>query len=636
MNFFEAQEQAQRKSRLLVIYFVLAILAIVIGVNLAAYFAFFAVATQEGASHAAPPQLADPIRWLWISLITVGVILGASLIRSAQLKQGGGYVARSVGGRRVEPTTRDPLEKRLLNVVEEMAIASGVPMPEVYVLDQESGINAFAAGHDPNDAAVAVTRGTLESLSRDELQGVIAHEFSHILNGDMRINIRMIGVLFGILMIAILGRIFLHASAGSRAGSGNRGKGGGGAIVLFGLAVMIIGFFGEFFGRLIQAALSRQREYLADAAAVQFTRNPAGIAGALKTIGGTTVHGRIENQRAAGMAHCFFASALTSKLGGALSTHPPLPKRIRAIEPQWDGTYVDPAKKRQQSVAKPDRPKPSGSGLGRGQRGDAFIQGATLLAGVGSLGQQDVNAASVLLQKWPDELREAIHDPIGAVAVLLLLVLEDAETPRGTQLDLIRDAVDQRVFDAVSHLSPIVGARQPNERLALAELALPVLRNLPEPRKHTLYDLIDQLILEDRRATLYEFCLATLIEFRLGRKSTPGSGVTPLPQAVGRLLSKVASLDAPEVEEARVIFEESVSALQGRLAKPSFYPPERISFRALQGDLEALRQSPLPLRKAFLQACEKAIRRDAQISDKEADLFRVIAVCIDCPVSLSR
>lgn len=632
MNLFEAQARAQRKSRLLVVYFILAVLAIVVGVNLAAYGAFFAAGTQEGMAQARPPEFIEPMRWFWISLVTVAVIVVASLLRSAQLRQGGGYVARSLGARKIDPTTREPLEQRLINVVEEMAIASGVPMPEVYVLDEESGINAFAAGHDPQDAAVAVTRGTLENLSRDELQGVIAHEFSHILNGDMRINVRMIGVLFGILMIAIVGRMLMYTSmAGRHHGSGQRGKGGGGAIVLFGVAVMLIGFLGEFFGRLIQSALSRQREYLADAAAVQFTRNPDGIAGALKRIGGAAGHGRIDNQRAAGMAHCFFANALATRLGGALATHPPLPKRIRAIDPQWDGQFPAPGEKRSRTEPKP-KPKPeAGSPAAAGAD---FIHRAAMVGAIGSLGQENVQSARALIEALPGTLRDAAHDPIGAVGIILALVLDNAGEPRAAQLALIAESVDTAVHDSVTELLPLVNSRKPRERLPLAELALPSLYGVSEEKKRLLLDLVDRLVRQDNRVTLYEFCLGTLIAHRLNGGRTVDRATDELPLAIGRLLSKVVALEVDDAEQAKAAFDESLEPLRGRIATPPFCAPGTIELPDLRQDLEAVRRSPLPLRRHFLEACEIAIRRDKQISIPEADLFRVVAACIDCPVPL--
>jgi Zn-dependent protease with chaperone function len=287
MNFFEHQEAARRNSRRLVVLFALAVIAIVIAVNVAATVLFQMFAAPVG------------LRWQSGSLpngfyftntvVVLGLIFGGTLLEMNRLKAGGVAVAQMVGAREVDTSTRDLLDRRLVNIVEEMAIASGVPMPRVFVMDAETSINAFAAGHSIDDAIVAVTRGTLTRLSRDELQGVIAHEFSHILNGDMRLNLRLIGVLYGLLIVALAGRFLLELGGRSR-GGGDRSSGSAIAVlVAAGLALWVLGYIGVFFGRLIKAGVSRQREFLADASAVQFTRNPDGIGGALRKIAGLGV-----------------------------------------------------------------------------------------------------------------------------------------------------------------------------------------------------------------------------------------------------------------------------------------------------------------------------------------------------------
>lgn len=322
MNFFEHQDKARNQTRKLVVLFTLAVVAIMVSVNLV-LLAVFAYSNTE-AMATQPSVLSREFLMshldvmLLISLLTGGLIGMASLIRSQKLKAGGSVVARQLGGTPVEPETRDPLKRRLRNVVEEIAIASGVPVPDIYVLEEESGINAFAAGYSTSDAAVAVTRGTLETLNRDELQGVIAHEFSHIHNGDMRLNIRLMGILFGILALTIVGRILMYS------GHGGRGRKGGGGVVFAGLAIMLIGYIGVFFGRWIKASVSRQREYLADASAVQFTRQPQGIGGALKKIAAAQAGSKLEADTEE-VGHMLFASGLASRM---MATHPPIIEQI--------------------------------------------------------------------------------------------------------------------------------------------------------------------------------------------------------------------------------------------------------------------------------------------------------------------
>lgn len=351
MDFFERQDQARRSTRRLIAYFMLAVVLIVASIYIAVIAIVYAFSVNRVLER--PFQWWDPDMLLWVTGATVSVVVIGSLYKIFALSQGGEVVARWLGGRLIDSDTPKPQERRLLNVVEEMAIASGISVPSVFLLEEEKSINAFAAGFTPADAVIGVTSGTLQILSRDELQGVIAHEFSHILNGDMRLNIRLIGVLNGILMIAMIGYGILR---GTRTSSSK--KNGGAAVLLFGAALLIIGYVGVFFGKLIKSAVSRQREFLADASAVQFTRNPDGIAGALKKIGGLAHGSRIANSKAEEASHLFFSNGMHGKASPFLSmrnrtppvltqsafsfmaTHPPLETRIKRIDPSFDGRFL--------------------------------------------------------------------------------------------------------------------------------------------------------------------------------------------------------------------------------------------------------------------------------------------------------
>ncbi len=339
MDFFTRQESARKHTKLLEVYFVLAVISIVVMVYLVAVIvlnfhghrtAFRYGGYQEttlGGMWWNPKKL-----FLGVSLGTIAFIFCGSAFKTMQLSGGGSVVAEMLGGRVVNANTSDPDERKLLNVVEEMAIASGTPVPHVYVMEGERGINAFAAGHSTSDMVVCATRGCIKSLTRDELQGVIGHEFSHILNGDMRLNLRLMGLVFGILCLALFGRMLLYARGGGR----DRNN----ALPLIGLFLIVIGSAGVFFAKLIKSAISRQREFLADASSVQFTRNPEGLAGALKKVGGCG--SRIEDPNAEDASHFFFANGMAESLSGMFSTHPPLEERIRALEPNWDGKFVAP------------------------------------------------------------------------------------------------------------------------------------------------------------------------------------------------------------------------------------------------------------------------------------------------------
>src|SRR5277367_6271665 len=336
MDFFERQDKARKKTKWLVIYFILAVAAMIVAIYIASLLIFSGVQLHQHRFNDEQPQfdLWNPQIFLAVALGTIAIILIGSSYKTMALAAGGSAVSEMMGARLVSANTTDPDERKLLNVVEEMAIASGVPVPQVYVMDDEDGINAFAAGHKPGDATVTVTRGCMKLLSRDELQGVIGHEFSHILNGDMRLNLRLMGTIFGILCLAIIGRILLQTARG---GGRSRGQN---PLPILGLTLLIIGYIGVFFGRLIQAAVSRQREFLADASSVQFTRNPGGITGALKKIGGLGEMGsRLSHAHSEELSHMFFGNGISEPFIGLLETHPPLTDRIKAIDPNFDGNF---------------------------------------------------------------------------------------------------------------------------------------------------------------------------------------------------------------------------------------------------------------------------------------------------------
>lgn len=331
MDFFQQQDKARKNTKVLVVYFVVAVACIIASVYVAALLIFHTTGYGR-APDTPPPEFAlwDLRLFSQVVLGTLGVVIVGSLYKTLALSKGGSAVAESLGGRLVPTEPGEPDERKLRNVVEEMAIAAGVPVPKIYVLPDEQGINAFAAGHTPEDAAIGVTRGCMSLLSRDELQGVIGHEFSHILNGDMRLNLRIMGIIFGIVCLSVIGRVLIYSRGG-------RGRQGGAPLMFLGLALIVIGGIGLLFGRLIQAALSRQREFLADASSVQFTRNPAGLSGALQKIGGAG--SRIGSPHAGEASHLFFGNGLAKPLLGAFATHPPLDERIRAIDPAWDGKF---------------------------------------------------------------------------------------------------------------------------------------------------------------------------------------------------------------------------------------------------------------------------------------------------------
>lgn len=365
MNFYQAQDQARKQSRLLVALFALAVVFLVLITNISiAFFVLYSDPSYSLNGHVDPSlsatdtadwfkQLAQALGWkksVWISALVCGVIFMAMGFKWFSLRQGGKVVAESLGGTLIQPSSRIAAEKQLLNVVEEIALASGTPVPQVYILKSELGINAFAAGLSPEDAVIGITHGALASFNREQLQGVIAHEFSHILNGDMRLNMKLVAVLHGILMIAEGGRFFMKLGYGNgRSVHRHRDNKAGGAFVALGVCLWLIGLLGQFLGAMIKAAVSRQREFLADASAVQFTRNPEGIADALSIIGGLSYQSKLRHHAAHELGHLFFSNANSLEQSSAflhpsrwafLSTHPPLSERITRIQPKWSGRFI--------------------------------------------------------------------------------------------------------------------------------------------------------------------------------------------------------------------------------------------------------------------------------------------------------
>jgi Zn-dependent protease with chaperone function len=522
MNFFELQDRAQRRTRFLLLLFCLAVIAIILVVNLIVLIAF---------GHAQPPG--EPIisqefisqhfdLLALTTLLTGGIIGFSSLYRSLNLRRGGGAVAREFGGSLVEANTTDPLRRRLRNVVEEIAIAAGMPVPEIYVLEQEPGINAFAAGYTPADAAVAVTRGALENLSRNELQGVMAHEFGHILNGDMRLNIRLIGILFGILVMALIGRRVLFAMRFSR---NNRNSGG---IMLLGVALLIVGYIGMFFGRWIKASVSRQREYLADASAVQFTRQPEGIAGALKKIGAMSA-GSVLNTDTEEVGHMLFASGFARQM---FSTHPPLIKRIRAIDPNFKPAEFQTIRKRMQRHAETKIAAMEEAAVSQAvtdRTGNPLLDAETLIGQIGQPGPSQILAAMALTAAIPRTLEQAAHSGEWPLELVCYLLIGSDSELRTKQLKIVLETLGADSESQVRALLEAAPELAPELRIPLLEISFPALRHRPEADLAALVALVERLIHADHKVDVFEYALARLLTRQINDTQNPA-----LARTVGR------------------------------------------------------------------------------------------------------
>jgi Zn-dependent protease with chaperone function len=646
MDFFEAQAHAKKRTHRLVFLFALAVLGTIVSSYAAAIIARdhlgrpsnFTPGPQryfDREERFFVPGWWDPQIFAGVALGTLAIVGAAALYKWSQMRQGGSAVAEMVGGRRLEPHTTDRRERRLLNVVEEMAIAAGLPLPTVYVIDGEPGINAFAAGLTTSDAAVTVTRGTLDKLTRDELQGVIGHEFSHILNGDMRLNVKLTAIVFGILVIGLLGRGILQSLGRGRVGGGGKKGGGIAAIIAIGLALMIIGYVGYFFGRLIQAAVSRQREFLADASAVQFTRNPGGISGALKKIGGYAIGSSLENHEAAQFSHFFFAQAFRSNFGGLWATHPPLDERIRAVEAQWDGKFIDPPE-----IVDVEHQSFVSAGLAPKQAAPPGIFGpAAALAAIGSLTPQHVDYAQALLAKVPPRLRDASRSATEGPALVYALLLDADPAVREKQLALIGSLDSGPALRAARELLPAVTAAPAETRLPLVNLTLPVLRNLSDEAVGRFTRTTDALILADNTISAFEFMIQKALLRHVVRARQPDQHAKPsifslssLASETGLVLSILASAAGDERRLQVAAFAAGVSQLPRISAQLAFAAADTWDFFELDAALTKLGTASDPLKQELLFAAAHVISQDGIIQPTEAELLRAVSDALGCPM----
>jgi len=626
-TFFEHQNLARRNTKVLVLLFAAAVLAVIAAVDLVlgslyVWNADFYAPAGRSPSFAAMLQAVPAPVYFAGALATGALILVVSLVNVARLAEGGVAVAKMVGARRVAPATGDVLEQRLRNVVEEMAIASGVRVPEVYVMDGERGINAFAAGWDVSGAVVAVTRGALETLTRDELQGVIAHEFSHILNGDMRLNVRMIGVLAGIVFLASVGEFLMRSMRGSRDSKG---------LVLVGLALFVIGYVGLFFARLIKASVSRQREFLADASSVQFTRNPDGIAGALDQIRSAAAGTLIANRYAEEMSHMFFGRSVRVFWAGLLDTHPPVDERIRRVHPRFDpSTYR--ATRQVAAVPTPRAldAKPAGRRLGDlgAHWGRTPGESAAL---VGTVDAGKVDFAARLLGALPAPLRDKVKTAEGAAAIMIALLLAEPQEAMARQVEALAEPLAARVRE----VEPLTRRLGVAFHLAVIDVALPAMKTASTEAKKELLAALEAVINADRRVSLHEFVVLSLVREQLAPapKAPQTKRLSELKVEAATILALVAHagtrVDATGEREAAVL-----AAMHAGAAVMGI--PERAAV-ALSVDLAHAALAALrglaPMEKGVLvKGLFAAITLDGTIRVAEAELMRLVGAVLECPL----
>ena len=642
MDYFASQDAARKKTGLLVAYFVLAVAGIALAVY-ALVVVFLALSTNAPARFDLPSLLAT----------TGGVLLivcFGSFYKMMALRAGGAQVAERLGGRIVPSNTREFNERRLLNVVEEMAIASGVPIPPVYLLDEELGINAFAAGFTGEDAAIGITRGAVAHLNREELQGVLAHEFSHILNGDMRLNIRLLGLVHGILVIALAGRVLLRGMGRGRVSRGRDQGRGGLSLLVLGLGLLVVGSVGVFFGRLIKSAVSRQREYLADASAVQFTRNPPGLAGALKKIGGLTQGSRLQHPRVEEASHMLFGNGLHRSWFALMATHPPLDVRIRRLEPRFNGMYPQVhagvvhsgthARLEGGATPTPFLPPPLPNDLLAAGLAAASEATGHVIDGVGDASAEAIAAAHAIIEGIPVAVRDASRDPYTARAVVCALMLDPtSEQVRTRQWQLLQQTMPSDVYRYIERVVPMLDSLEPIARLPLIDLAASALRALSPEQYKAFRSLIEQLIAADRAVNLFEYAVQHVLVRRLEVSLRPcqaryraKSDARSRSSDLACVLSTLARVGHCGSDEARVAFERGASTLRSKGVPVDPYAEDTQGLEGFDQALQRLVHVPPMPKKDVLHACLACMVSDQAITAEEADLFRCVALTLDCPL----
>ncbi|MBG84472.1 MAG: Zn-dependent protease with chaperone function [Phycisphaerae bacterium] len=651
-NFFEQQDHARRRTGLLVTCFLVGLI-LMIAVLYAVGMIIFNMVAQDDQSTQIQVQYFNGWVLLGVAALTTAIVGGASLFKIIELRSGGRAVAEMLGARQLDPATRVHEERVALNVVEEMAIASGTPVPPVYVVEDQS-INAFAAGWSPNDAIVSLNRGTMQKLNRDELQGVVAHEFSHIFNGDMRINIRLIGVIHGLLVLGVTGWVCLRfigpamLGSGRRSSSKNDGGGGiGAAIMLFGLALMLCGFIGTFFGRLIQAAVSRQREYLADASAVQYTRNPDGIGGALEKI---KLAGSIKSSKASEKAseinHMFFTKGFDS----IFATHPPLADRIsrvRGISQDQVQQHLQETASRMERQSSATAPEPSARVHAQAEKrrmaGD--IMGGVILGSVldhtvnriGSIDSESLQHSRDILESIPDALKDAAHAAPTAQMLVYCLILDEDSSDQSIQWSVL-EKIPGMQAQQMRQYQTLIEKLDIRARLPLLDLCIPSLSQMSETQYRSFRENFERLIRVDGRIDRWEWVVDTVIDRHLEeRYHKPGAErkargkLESQQSSVVVVLATLACIGSDDKAAAETAFGSSMNVLGWQAPFPD---PSSLKLNGLRAALKAIRRVRFKDRGRFLEACKHCILMDGKTTVEEAETLRAVAESIDCPMPL--
>jgi Zn-dependent protease with chaperone function len=530
------------------------------------------------------------------TLIGTAILMGLpSLWKINQLKSGGAVIAAELGGMRIFPETATPAEQQLLNVVEEMAIAATIAVPPVYVLVDESSINALAAGFTINDAVIAVTQGSLDQLTRDELQAMVAHEFSHILNGDMAMNIRLMGMLHGILCLHLAGRVLSYA-----------GYGRDNPFVRFGFLLQIIGFSGFISGRLIQSKIAKQRELLADASAVQFTRNPEAVASALAK---TSEYGSyLSSPYAETNNHMFFAPAIDfGGFDGIFAAHPPFNQRTQIAQ---------------------------GIGKKLGQKTTVNGQAVPLIQPIMRIETGELDADT------SDELNIPVAEagstviPVGeygALAYLYALLLDRDQAP--AQLTYLAQLEEPAVIEQIEQMKSVVEVIPPHQRLTGLDRQVTKLRDTTHaPRLlKCAYGMVDLLPADNWQTTLVYLVLNHRLAPTTGTSAEIYQSIEDVWPEMLNILGTLARLTNTKPQDIEYSFEASLMRLPASHAR-SAKLPAAIIWREFQTDLAKIAVATPKIKQSLIAACLEILNQQRHLPVDGANLMRSIAILLDCPI----
>ncbi len=630
MDFFTHQDRARRNTVWLVVLMAVAFGGIVVMTYAVIAGCLVAAAQSEEMQAEAvdDPGWWQPEIFAIVAAGVAAVVGSGSLYKTMQLSGGGGSLAELLGGRIVLGDSPDPLDRRVLNVVEEMAIAAGTPVPPVYLLDRESSINAFAAGKRLDDAVIGITRGAAEKLSRDELQGVVAHEFSHILHGDMRLNTRLVALVHGILVLGLLGYYLLRVAFHTRSSSSSKDSGLQMGLGLLGLAIMVIGYVGTVIGSLIKAAVSRQREFLADASAVQFTRNPDGLAGALSRIA-EEANSQLSAPHAAEASHMFFTSGVMS----LFATHPPLAERIARIDASRAASMATDA------IDAGHLAGLDGNAAVAGFAGGTPI-GVKATAAVAAIGEPtatDLRAAHRVLEDIPQRLRAAAHEPFGCRAVIYAMLLDSDNVIRVTQLAQLNAQAEPGVATETRRLETMVRELPRSERLALVDLAVSTLKALSAAQYRRFRETVEVLIETDSRLDIFEWVLQKILVRHLDHAfgiavASPRRG-RGTRQDVSILLSSLAHAGTSSATDARAACDRGCRATG--LTGLAFLDRDQVRLDAVSHAVDALASIKPDSKHRLMDAMAMVVSHDGVMTPDEAELLRGFADTLDCPMPLA-